>query len=242
METVNIDFYRDNNPVVNDSYDRLISKIPLLKQSHGYNLFTITGCEPNVGTTTIAISIAVSLASSGWKTLLVDADVRKGASEKRLSSEAPKGFSDYLKEDIGLSEVLCDTNIGGLCYLSCGSESENPLVLLNSERMNRFIEGVSQNFDYVIFDSSSLNTTVDAAVMTSKTSGAILVVGYMQTRRKEIEVAIRELEQTGGNVIGIVLNKVGKKDYRRYIENYDYFTRKKSKQGRKKRSNPKKKS
>ena len=223
MQKVEIDFYKDSNPVINDAYDRLISRIPLLKQNSGNGLFTVTGCEPGVGSTTIAISIAVSLACSGWKTLLVDADMRKGPKQKRLSAEVQMGLSDCLEGKAGFTEVTCETNIEHLYYLSCGGETASPVVLLNSTNMDKFIALISESYDYVIFDSSSLNTTIDAAIISAKTSGAILVAEYMQTKRMKIEMAIRELEQTGAGVIGIVLNNVAKKDYKRYIENYDYF-------------------
>lgn len=223
MQTININFYREKNPVVSDAYDRLISKIPLMKKEKGYALFTVTGCEPAVGSTTIAISIAVALAGFGCSALLVDADMRKRAYKKRLSAESVFGLSDVLTGEVAFSDALCETNINQLYYLACGKDSENPVSLLNSERMNELIDRVSDQFEYVIFDSPALNTTIDAAVITAKTSGAILVAGYMQSKKAKIEVAARELEQTGGNLIGIVLNNVAKKDYKRYIENYDYF-------------------
>ena len=234
MQTVNIEFYQDKNPLVNDAYDRLISKIPLLKQTQGYSLFTVTGCEPGVGSTTIAISIAVSMAKSGWKTLLVDADIRKGADKKRLSADVERGLSEYLSGAAALQDVICETNVTALHYIACGTESDSPVTLLNSEALSIFMKFVAEQYDYVIFDSPSLNTTIDAAIIASKTSGAILVAGYMQTKKAKIEVALRELEQTGANLIGIVLNNVSKKDYRRYIENFDYFMKMKKKKWRSK--------
>ena len=229
MQSVNIEFYRDKNPIVNDAYDRLVSKIPRLKQMQGYNLFTVTGCEPGVGSTTIAISLAVSLANSGWSTLLVDADIRKSAEKKRLSAEVKLGISEYLSGSLELNDVVCKTNFAELHYLACGTEAESPVTLLNSDRLDYFMKLVSEKYDYVIFDSPALNTTIDAAIIASKTSGAILVAEYMQTKQAKIEVALRELEQIGGTLVGIVLNNVARKDYRKYIENFDYFTKMKKK-------------
>jgi capsular exopolysaccharide synthesis family protein len=228
MTTINIDFYRDSSRAVNDAYDRLIAKIPLLKQKLGYRMFTVTGCEPGVGATTIAISLAVSLAGSGWKTLLLDADIRKGPAGKRLSSAGQAGLSELLKGEAEPPSAICKTNIEHLHYLPCGGETENPIVLFNSENMSKLMRMLSDQYDYVILDSPSLNTTVDAAVIASKTSGAILVAEHMHTKKSIIEVAMREMEQTGAAVIGIVLNRVSKKDYRRYIENYDYFLKAKT--------------
>ena len=222
-QTVTIQLYRDMNPVMNDAYDRLISRIPLLKKIKGYSLFTITGCEPGVGVTAIAINLAVSLAASGWCTLLVDADIRKSPARKRLSVTAAFGLSDYLRGEVPLSLAVAATNIDNLYYLAGGAPVEDPVVLLNSRNLQSLVELAEAHYDYVIFDSPALNTTIDAALLAEKTSGAILVARYRQTKRRKIEAAVRELQQTGGTLIGIVLNRVEGRDYRRYIENYDYF-------------------
>lgn len=225
MQTVNIDFYRDPNPVVNDAYDRLMAKIPLIKAKTGSNLFTISGCEPGVGATTIAISISVSLSSSNWRTLLVDSDIRKDPHTKRLSQGIRCGLADYLMQQADLADIVCSTNIDKLHYISCGTLTENPVTLLNSSCLDKFIEEVASKYDYVIFDSPSLNATVDAAIIASKASGAILVAGHLQTKKGKVQSAVQEIERTGASVLGIVLNNIGRKEYKRYVENYDYFSR-----------------
>ncbi len=234
MQNVNLNFYRESNHVLNDAYDRLIAKIPYFKNKFGYKIFTITGVEPGVGTTTIAVNIAVTMANSGWKTLLVDADVRKNPTNKRLNSNKILGFSDYLTGIENFHDVISATNIDNLHYIPCGSPLENPTTLFNSSLFDSFIASVSEEYDYLIFDSSALSTTIDSAVLASKTSGAILVAGYNQTKRHKIEVALGELEQTDANVLGIVLNNVSKKRYKRYVENYDYFLKEKKAFKRKK--------
>ncbi len=223
MQHANINFYREKNPILNDAYDRLISRIPILKKERGNQLFTVTGCEPGVGTTTIAISMAVSMANAGWKTLLVDADVRKLLNKKRLSEESLLGLSDYLSGHEKLEDVISTTNIENMHYVASGTPSENPVALLNSQYLDVFADYTKQHYDFVFFDSPSLNTTIDAAILAAKTSGAIIIAGYHKTKKSTIEVALRELDQTGANLIGIVLNSVSKKDYRRHIGNYDYF-------------------
>ena len=223
MQRIHIDLYRDSNVFVTDAYDRLISKIPVMKETKGYKLFTISGCAPEVGTTTIAINIATSLALSGRATLLVDADIRKGLAAKRLNQDLECGMSDYLLGKVECSDAICSTNIEKLSYLACGKENGNPVMLFNSAQFDSFIEMVSSMYDYVIFDSPTLNAAVDAGIIAEKTSGVILVAGYMQTKMAQIRAAKQELEQLNANIIGILLNNVPRKKYKRYVGNYDYF-------------------
>lgn len=226
MQQIHIELYRDANVFVTDAYDRLISKIPVLKETKGYKLFTISGCEPSVGTTTIAINIATSLAISKRSTLLVDTDIRKGHRGKRLNEGVECGLSDYLLGKVELSEALCKTNFEHMHYISCGKAIENPVMLLNSKQFEVFIDKISSQYEYVIFDSPTLNATVDAGIIAAKTSGVILVAAYMQTRMAQIRSAKRELEQLEANIIGVLLNNVPKNRYKRYVENYDYFAEK----------------
>ena len=239
MQILNLNLYRDKSTPVNDAYDRLVSGIPFLKEEYGYKLFTVAGCEPETGATTVAVNIAVSLAESGCRTLLADADFRKRTLSKRLGANMLQGLSDLLSGEGTLADFVCETGFNGLHFLSCGNAAENPISLLNSNGTGKFIGEASDMYDYCVFDSPALNTTIDSAVMASKTSGAILVARYKKTKRKKIENAARELEQTGGNLIGIVLNGAEKKEYKRYIENYDYFFQKKGAR-RKARSKDKK--
>jgi len=227
MNKIHLDVYSHDNVVFNDAYDRLISKLPMMKDTKGYNVFTISGCEPGVGATAISINISVSLANSNWKTLLVDADMRKSHSMKRLSSDADIGLSDFLSGKASFDDVICLTNIDNLHFMSSGEFSENPVTLLNSERFQEVIRLIGEQYAYVIFDSPALNTTVDASIIAPKTSGVVLVAEYKKTRISKIRSAKEELSQGGANVIGIVLNNVAKKDYKRYVENYDYFSKEK---------------
>lgn len=226
MQQIHLAVYENANTIVTDAYDRFIAKIPMMRKSNGYSLYTISACEPGAGATTISINISVALANAGWKTLLVDGDIRKSPTEKRLSAEASHGLSDYLNGEKSFDEAVCETNIDNLSYLSCGSPVSNPVKLFNSAQFDQFVNMAGGMYDYVIFDSPSLNAAVDASIIASKTSGVILVAGYKRTHMGRIRSARQEIEHAGANLIGIVMNSVPKQDYKKYIKNYDYFASK----------------
>ena len=241
MQNVNIKLYKDESAIINDAYDRIVSKIMISKQKSGSGLFTVSGCDPNVGATTTAINIAISLADANWKTLFVDSDIRKGSDSKRLAQSTQYGLSDLLSGETGLEETLCATNIENLHYLPCGNLTSRSMPLISSETFDNVLGTLDKLYDYIIFDSPSLNTTADAAIIASKTAGTILVAGYMQTKTSHIKQAKIELDQLDAHLVGIILNSVPKKDYRRYVSNFDYFIKNpfiKKASGRKKRATP----
>ena len=236
MQQIQIDLYENQNVFVTDAYDRFAAKLSMTKKTSGENLFTISGCSPGVGTTTIAINTAISLALAKRKVLLVDADMRKNSYIKRLNLGLQYGLSDYLMEAASYDDVVCTTNFEYLEYISCGSKLNNPVMLLNSPKFDEFLAFANENYDYVIFDSPTLNATVDAGVLASKTFGVILVAGYMQTRTNQISAAKKELDQLNANIMGIILNNIHKKRYKRYVEYYNHFSKAEKKNKSKKRS------
>jgi capsular exopolysaccharide synthesis family protein len=222
-QRVHLDLYRHKNSIVNDAYDRMVAGIHLQKKNSGYSTYTITGCEPGAGTTTIAISLAISLAISGWKTVLIDTDMKKGEVNKRLNQEIQYGLSDYLSYAVPMETIFCETNFTNLKYITCGPTRDNDVEMLCSNRFDQLMSHIKENFDMAIFDSPSLNASVDAGILAAKTDTVILVAEQNVTKISQIKAAKRELDNTGANLLGIVLNHVGRDEYKHYLKNYDYF-------------------
>ena len=80
--------YKSDNSVLNDAYDRLAAQLFIKKQNSDLKVIAVSGTEPGVGSTSICINLAISMANAGWKTLLMDADLRKESRLKRLNEAA----------------------------------------------------------------------------------------------------------------------------------------------------------
>lgn len=223
VQDIPLELYRNKNQIINDAYDRLAAGIHRHRKNGSISTVTLTGCQPGAGTTTIAISLAISMATSGLHTILLDTDMKKGSRYKRLNQKLEAGLSDYLTTKIPVETIINETNIENLWYISCGSISENAVELLCSNKFEKLLGSLKANFDIAVFDSPSLNASVDASILASKTEAVILVAEQFKTKIPQIRAAKRELENVGANLLGVVLNHVNKDEYKRYLKNYDYF-------------------
>jgi protein-tyrosine kinase len=223
MQTKNFNVYNEENKAVQEAYSLLMANVHFRNVKDTIKTVTLTSCNPEVGKTTIAINLAISMARSGWKTLLVDADIRKPGSVKRLSNEVMLGISDIMDEKISVSDVMCNTNIQNLFYLSCGKNNNNPIELLCSARFEKLVMEVREQYDFIIFDTPSLSSVIDGALVASKTDATLLVAQMGTTTLTSLKRSKEQLKKANTNILGVILNKVKKRDYLKYVESYDYF-------------------
>lgn len=219
-----IDLYRNNNQVIIDAFDQIVVGIFMEKQRYQHKSFVICGCNPGAGTTSTSVELAISLSVSGWRTVLVDADLRKDGRYKRLNQKADAGLSDYITRDCTAQSICNGTNWPGLDYIACGKSSEEtPVKLLCSVRMGELLEYLNETYDFIIFDVPSLNSAVDAKIMGSKVDCAFLVVEADKTTFKNLSEAQHSMEEVGANVAGVIVNKVSLEEYEKVVRDYNYF-------------------
>lgn len=224
-QKIHLDLYRHKNSIVNDAYDRMVAGIHLHEKNSGYSTFAVTGCEPGAGATTIAISLAISMAISGRKTVLIDTDMKKGINNKRLNQDIEFGLSHYLVGTVPAETIICETNYENLHYMTSGQINNNAVEMLCSESFDKLISYIKKNYDIAIFDSPSLNAAVDTSILAARTDAVILVAEQNRTTKTQIRAAKRELDNVGANLLGIVLNHVDKNEYKSFLRHYDYFKR-----------------
>ena len=153
-------------------------------------------------------NIAWAFARAGYKTLLIDADIRNSVMSGVFKSrEKITGLTDYLSGTKDLSHGLCETNVENLFVIQSGPVSPNPTALLQSEKFEAMIETLRKYFDYIIVDTAPIGVVIDAAIIVQKCDASILVAEASSTRRKEIQKAKFQLEQTGTPFLGVILNK-----------------------------------
>ncbi|TAH73752.1 MAG: tyrosine-protein kinase family protein [Anaerolineaceae bacterium] len=218
-----IELYINTNYYVNEAIERIIAEIHLKKQNDGSKNYILSGCEPGVGTTTMAINLAISMASAGWKTILIDGDLRKIVKYKKLNEELEFGLTDYLLGTVSYSNLAYHTNLRDLYYIPSGKRRLNPISLLSSDKVDELMDQLSKDYDYIIMDMPSITTSVDPNIMASKTDGVILVSEYAKTDIRSIMESRDILNKSGNKISGIILNKINKTEYGHMIKNFDYY-------------------
>ncbi len=142
------------------------------------------------------------------RTMLVDADIRNSVMSGVFKSrERITGLTDYLSGTRDLSHGLSETNVENLFVIQSGAISPNPTALLQSENFGTMIETLRKYFDYIIVDTAPIGVVIDAAIVAQKCDASILVTEAGATKRREVDRARQQLEQTGTPFLGVVLNK-----------------------------------
>ena len=211
--------------------------IHILKKQNGYKSFVICGCEAGNGTTTVSINLAAALASSGFRTVLIDGDMRKKNNFKRLNENATVGLSDYLMNKATIKEIIYETTTDNLTYIPCGQLIDNPVRLLCSDRMNEVRNELADSYDFIIYDMPAVNAAMDAKVIAVNVDATVLVSSVGATSKKGLVDAANALTEVKANLIGTIVNKIDMEQYISSHENYDYFRNEnyaKRKNGRKK--------
>ena len=218
-----LEIYKSENAVLNDAFDQAVMNLHVQKKQNGYKSFVICGCEPGDGTTTVSINLAAAMASSGYRTVLIDGDMRKKSRFKRLNENANKGLSDYLLGKSSLDNVIYETTTDNLSYIPCGELIDNPVRLLCSNKMNEAREELSKSFDYIIYDMPALDSSMDAKVIAVSVDATILVSAIGKTSKKRIVKAANALQEVKANLIGTIINRTDMDQYASLHKDYDYF-------------------
>lgn len=225
------ELYQLGHLILEDALEEIMVELYLKQKEQKKKSFLITGCGSEVGTTTVAINLAITIAKTGGKTILIDADMRKLSDYKRVNENVDinMGLKEYLNNMAELKDIIYKTNCSNLYYLPSGKQNNKAVGLLCSEKMDELLEKLIKEFDYIIFDTTSINTVVDAKILASKVDEILLVAAQNQTKKKQIHMAKEKIDEIGKNIGGIIFNKVDKREYRKYRENYNYFREKRYK-------------
>jgi len=160
------------------------------------------------GSTTTAANFAMTLARDcRMKVLLVDANLRTPYLHDLFNTDRSPGLSDVVTTGAGATEPLLSPTHPNLHILPCGRNHSSPLGIFESPKFDQFLKEAREQFNYVILDAPPIPSFSEARVICPKVDGVVLVVGAGKTRRQVAQKAKKDLEEAGGKVLGIVMNR-----------------------------------
>jgi succinoglycan biosynthesis transport protein ExoP len=191
-----------------ESFLQLVTSIKYASDSKLESL-VITSPSQGDGKSTISVNVALAMAELEPRVLLVDADLRRASIHTKLHMKNERGLSDILVGRAHLSDVVQSTKYPGLDIITSGTPTPNPIKLLESQRMDDLLREAAGQYRCVIVDTAALAVNLDAAVLSRKTDGTVVVLSAGQTDLREAKGALRRLQQVGvKNILGFVLNRV----------------------------------
>ncbi|GLW33082.1 polysaccharide biosynthesis tyrosine autokinase [Actinoplanes regularis] len=163
------------------------------------------------GTTAVSCGLAIALAETGARVVLVDANLRTPGVGRYLSLDPVPGLAEVLSGTAQVPDVLCESLNGRLTVLPAGEQVPDPGGLLASPRLPATVRTLTERFDVVLVDAPPLNGPADAAVLGKVTDSALLVVRANRTRTADVERSLELLEKIGAKLAGAVLNALPRK-------------------------------
>ncbi|MDW7675417.1 MAG: CpsD/CapB family tyrosine-protein kinase [Bacillota bacterium] len=178
-------------------------------------MFTSAG--PGEGKSTILANLAVAVAQTGKKVLVIDADLRKPVQHKIFQISNLKGLTNLLVEEFELQQVAQATKVENLSIITSGPIPPNPSELLGSARMERFLKGI-EGFDIVFIDAPPAIAVTDPVILSSKVDGVMIVINSKTVKIEMAKHAKEQLTKANAKILGVVLNNVEYKG-----EDYQYY-------------------
>lgn len=220
QDTAAITFDKDHSPA-SEAFRKLRTNLHFLSVDNPPRIVVVTSSLPNEGKSTTAINLALALAEAEHNVLLVDGDLRRPSLHEYLGLIGKAGLSNVLSGTAELDEVLQASHTPRLTVLSAGASPPNPSELLGSQAATKTISELRSRFDYVVIDTSPLLAVTDAAILSTKADGTLIVARAGKTKREQLAHAISALRDVGATVLGAVLTMMPTRG--RGIHSYGYY-------------------
>ena len=223
MQKVNLTFTFEDNYRVNEAFKSLRSNIEFCGSD--IKTIAITSCTPNEGKSSCAMELSKAFAKAGYKTLLLDCDLRKSVLVGRYrTGGVRRGLTHALIGKSPLSGVVYSTNVQNLFMIFSGPVPPNPSELLGGSEFEILLEKLKEIFDLIILDAPPLGSVIDAAVIAKNCDGVVLVLGDDKLSFRQAKNVVDQLRKTGCKILGAVRNNVNLKRKSPY-----YYSKRKAK-------------
>jgi capsular exopolysaccharide synthesis family protein len=199
-----------------------------LNLAHSYGAggpvtLTISSPGPGDGKSLVSSNLAVSFAEAGYRTVLIDGDIRRGEVHRMFGVDRRPGLLDYLTAGAAYDRIIRPTSQRNLSVIPCGTRRHQGPELLGSAAMADLMAQLKSQFNVIIVDSPPLGAGIDPFVLGTTTGHMVMVFRTGETDRQMAEAKLRLLDRLPVRVLGAVLNEIQAEGvYRYYSYLYGY--------------------
>ena len=171
-------------------------------------LLTISSSGPGDGKSFITANLGLTFAVAGYRTLVIDGDVRRGALHRAFGAERRPGLTECLRGEISPHAAVQATTFASLGVIGCGTRTRLAPELLGGPKMNSLIDTLRGDFDVILCDSPPLSAGVDPYLLATVTGQMLIVLRTGVSVRSILAAKLAVLAQMPVRVLGAVLNAV----------------------------------
>ncbi|MBW3621269.1 MAG: polysaccharide biosynthesis tyrosine autokinase, partial [Actinobacteria bacterium] len=205
---------------VSEAYKTLRTNVRFMTAGRASRSVLVTSPLAGEGKTTTAANLAVALARTQTRVLLVGSDLRKPTIHRLFGIESRPGLSEVLIGDVEIADVVTDVGVPNLRVIPGGTVPPNPAELLSSAAMHSLMTDLEHIADMVIYDGPPVMPVADALEIGPRVGATILVIDTGTTGRHALRAATQRLEDVGVNLTGVILNRIDPDDA---YYGYDYY-------------------
>ena len=222
--------HKDPKSPISEIFRTLRTNIQFMNSTGKLKTLLVTSTFPGEGKSWVASNLAVTFAQAGKKIILIDADMRKGRQFNIFDVSPRPGLSNYLSNideddiestEVDVSDYIQATEIENLDLISSGNVPPNPSELLVSSRTAHLIRELKTMYDLVIIDGTPCDLVTDSVILSRIVDSTIIVTAYKETKKDNLERVVKNIQNVGGKIAGIVLNKIPVAA-KKYSESYYY--------------------
>lgn len=194
--------------VITEAYKSFRINLRFTLHSDECKKVLISSPNPQDGKSTISANLAITIAETGARVLLIDCDLRKGRVHTIFHLKNAPGLSDTLSGMINVSYVIRKTNFSNLQLITMGTIPPNPTELLASVQMEELIKRLSMEYDYIILDTPPVNVVSDPLSLVKMVDGVVIVVRENMTSHPSIVSSVTKYEFVEAKILGFVVNGI----------------------------------
>ncbi len=222
--------HQDPKSPISEVFRTLRTNIQFMNTKGKLKTILVTSTLPGEGKSWVSSNLAVTFAQAGKKVVLVDADMRKGRQYSIFEVSPRPGLSNYLSgidesndenKELDLADYIQETDVENLYLIAAGNIPPNPAELLIAPQMVDLLEQLKEICDIVIIDGTPSQLVTDALILTRLVDSTLIVTASKETKKEDLKRVIANIQQVGGKIAGVVVNKIPM-NAKKYEQSYYY--------------------